>query len=134
MHWCFKLLLVIVVVISTGYGRLSMNTPPRSFKVVDVSPSGKSIRVDRGYFDNIRNGDQGEFYIGTDKSLLVGYAEAVKVDNATSHWYIRKVVLGGALKKGKKIIYFNTKSKRKVISKDFRNEKDDIEYIEREHY
>jgi len=112
----------------------NMKTMPRTFTIMEASPTGRTLRIDRGYFDDIRVGDEGEFYTGYDQSQLIGVGEAVKVDNASSYWFFKKIVIGGDFLKGKMTIYFNTSSRRTVIDKNITTETNDIDYIEREFY
>ena len=111
-----------------------MKTMPRTFTIMEASPTGRTLRIDRGYFDDIRVGDEGEFYTGYDQSQLIGVGEAVKVDNASSYWFFKKIVIGGDFLKGKMTVYFNTSSRRTVIDKNITTETNDIDYIEREFY
>ena len=60
---------------------------------MEVSPSGRSIIVDRGSFDGIKVGDMGRFLIqsGTMAKPQLGQvarAEAVKVLDDRSYWYL----------------------------------------------
>jgi len=111
-----------------------MKTMPRTFTVMEASKTGRTLRIDRGYFDDIRVEDEGEFYTGYDQSRLIGVGRAVKVDNATSYWFFKKIVIGGDFLKGEKIIYFNTGSRRTVIDKNITKKQNDMDYIEREFY
>jgi hypothetical protein len=126
------ILLLFGLLALEGVTESKINTYPRTFTIMEASKTGRTLRLDRGYFDNIRVGDEGEFYVGYDKSQLIGFGEAVKVDNATSYWFFKKVVIGGDFLKGKMTVYFHTKSRRKVIDKNFLNEKDDMDYIQHE--
>ncbi len=111
-----------------------MKITPRTFTIMEASPTGRTLRIDRGYFDDIRVGDVGEFYTGYDQSKLIGIGEAVKVDNASSYWFFKKIVIGGDFLKGKMTVYFNTSSRRTVIDNNISTEKNDLDYIEREFY
>ncbi len=67
-------------------------------KVLEVSSSKKSILINRGYAENLRNGDRSKIYVkdlsqGFQKPrfIYVGEGEVIKVKNNVSYWYLRKI-------------------------------------------
>ncbi len=80
-------------------------------EVLEVSSSKKSILLNLGHAEGLRNGDRGKLYIknlddGIDypKFIYVGEGEAIKVKNTISYWFLRKIKNFQNIKKKKKLV------------------------------
>lgn len=75
-------------------------------KVLAVSGSKKSILLDFGHEEGLKNGDRAKLYIkdisgglSYPKVFYVGEGEAIKVKNKVSYWFLRKIKNFRLLKK-----------------------------------
>lgn len=80
-------------------------------KVLEASSSKKSILINRGHAENIRNGDRSKIYVkdlseGFEKPrfIYVGEGEAIKVKNTVSYWFLRKIKSFRYLKKNQELV------------------------------
>lgn len=80
-------------------------------KIIEVSTSKKSIVLDRGYAEGLRNGDRAKIYTkdlsgGLEKPRFnyVAEGEVIKVKNNLSYWYLRKIKNFRFLNKNSQIV------------------------------
>ncbi len=80
-------------------------------EVLEVSASKKSILINRGHAENIRNGDRSKLYIKdlsegieSPRFVYVGEGEAIKVKNNISYWFLRKIKSFRHLNKNQKLV------------------------------
>lgn len=79
---------------------------PVKIKILDISETGRVLKLDCGYFDGVRQGDKGDFYLFFDDSGIVGEGEAIKVFGGYSYWHVFRNILGGEENRGDYIYYF----------------------------
>lgn len=79
--------------------------------VLEVSSSKKSVLLNLGYAEGLRNGDRAKLYIknlenGLDypQFVYVGEGEAIKVKNSVSYWFLRKIKNFQNIKKDKDLV------------------------------
>jgi len=77
---------------------MAANQSMEGAKILQVSTSKKSMLLDLGYAEGVKDGDRAKFYLkdlseGLDspKFLYVATGECIKVENKKSFWFLRKL-------------------------------------------
>ena len=101
--------IIVTLIIFQGVARSAGMT---GAKILQISKRGRTIKIDRGEIDGIREGDKGKF-IFQDKteSLNLHYiagGEAVKVYTRFSYWYLRELKKDEYLQDGNNLIITST--------------------------
>lgn len=67
-------------------------------KIMDISSSKKSLILDRGFAEGLKNGDRAKFYVKDlhngllePKFYYVAEGELIKLKNRESYWFLRKI-------------------------------------------
>jgi hypothetical protein len=79
-------------------------------KVIDVSSSGRSIILDRGTLEGLREGQQGQILLPNEdidnpNYTYVAYGKIIKVHSNYSYWYLSELNRKVLLDKGLKVVF-----------------------------
>lgn len=80
-------------------------------EILEVSSSKKSLLLNRGFAEGVRNGDRAKLYLkdlseGLDypKFVYVGEGECINVKNKESYWFLRKIKNFRFIKKEQRLV------------------------------
>ncbi len=81
-----------------------------SIQVLEVSGSGRSILLERGESEGLKNGTVAKFYLqqgsaDAPKLVPVAFGRAVKVKQTTSYWYLKQIQYAAVIKPGAKLVF-----------------------------
>ncbi len=110
LFWTLRVIILFFLFIFFSFDSLAVGM--RGAKILQVSSSGKSIRINRGELDGVREGDKGKFLFQTKTDTLnvyyVAAGEAVKVFTRESYWFLRELKSDEFVKKGNELIITST--------------------------
>jgi hypothetical protein len=86
--------------------------PPvlESIEVLQVSRSGRSLMLNRGHLEGLRQGSKARLLLQTGTPLkpelaTVGYGEVIKSQPNQSAWYLHEIELPQVIKPGQRLVY-----------------------------